>query len=182
MIDSPMIDSPMIDSPMIDSPMIDSPMIDSFPEQRLPVLSVLLSQAGQGPLLPDMLHSQMDWIDRNHVRLLLSSSSSSSLLFLLLLLFLFYCYLLCIPLVTTTQVPGSHHSPPPLHELYRLLSGDVRGFVVQQHMLLLQASPSAKMLLLNDAMFDWKPILGLFLWCTAHLVITQLFFDLLSLL
>jgi hypothetical protein len=66
--------------------------------------------------------------------------------------------------------------------VYRLISGDMRGFVVQQHMLLLQASPSAKMLLPNDAMFDWKPILGLFLWCTAHLVITQLFFDLLSLL
>jgi hypothetical protein len=84
--------------------MIDSPMIDSFPEQSLPVLPVLLSQAGQGPLLPDMLHSQMDWIDRDHVRLLLLSSSS--LLLLLLLLFLFYCYLRCIPLVTTLQVPG----------------------------------------------------------------------------
>ncbi len=35
---------------------------------RLPVLSVLLSQAGQGPLLADMLHSQLQWMNRNQVK------------------------------------------------------------------------------------------------------------------
>jgi hypothetical protein len=75
-----------------------------------------------------------------------------------------------------TQGQGSHHTPPHLHELYRLLSGDVRGFIIEQYKLLLQAGPSAKMLLPmvgsatggNQAklpvMFDWKQTLGLFLW------------------
>jgi hypothetical protein len=75
-----------------------------------------------------------------------------------------------------TQGHGSHDTPPHLYELYRLLSGDVRGFIIEQYKLLLQAGPSAKMLLpvLGSAtggsdvklpvMFDWKQILGLFLW------------------
>ena len=73
-------------------------MIDSFPEQRLPVLSVLLSQAGQGPLLPDMLQSQMDWIDRNHVRLLL-------LLFVLFLVLLLSSLLLLLLLFLLLPAP-----------------------------------------------------------------------------
>jgi hypothetical protein len=65
---------------------------------------------------------------------------------------------------TATQGHSRHETPPPLHELYRLLSGDVRGFIVEQHRLLLHAAPSAKMLLPSDVMFDWKQILGLLLW------------------
>jgi hypothetical protein len=38
-----------------------------FSGQRLHMVSVLLSQAGQGALLPDMLHSQLQWINRNQV-------------------------------------------------------------------------------------------------------------------
>jgi hypothetical protein len=53
--------------------------------------------------------------------------------------------------------------PPPLLELYRLLSGDVRGFVIGQHKLLLEGQVS-KMLLPQDVMFDWRQLLGLFLW------------------
>jgi hypothetical protein len=44
------------------------------------------------------------------------------------------------------------------------LSGDVQGFIVEQHKLLLQTAPSAKMLLPMGAMFDWRQILGLLLW------------------
>jgi hypothetical protein len=39
----------------------------SFSDQRLHMVSVLLSQAGQGALLPDMLHSQSQWFNGNQV-------------------------------------------------------------------------------------------------------------------
>jgi hypothetical protein len=48
--------------------------------------------------------------------------------------------------------------------MYRLLSGNVRSFIIEQHKLLLQSTPSAKMLLPMGAMFDWRQMLGLLLW------------------
>jgi hypothetical protein len=63
-----------------------------------------------------------------------------------------------------TQGKSSHQTPVSLHELYRLLSGNVQGFIIEQHKLLLQPAPSAKMLLPSRAMFDWRQILGLLLW------------------
>ncbi len=111
------------------------------------MMSVLLSQAGQGPLLPDMLHSQLQWINRNQVRAALVVLFDRN------------------PWFNLSIAQGkSHPTPAPLHELYRLLSGDVRGFIVDQHKLLLEGRPSSKMLLPMDVMFDWRQILGLLLW------------------
>ena len=67
----------------------------------------------------------------------------------------------------TVEQGKSHQTPQTpaaLHELYRLLSGDVHGFIVDQHKLLLEGRPSDKMLLPMDVMFDWRQILGLTLW------------------
>jgi hypothetical protein len=50
----------------------------SFSGQRLHMVSVLLSQAGQGALLPDMLLSQLQWINRNQVWVALVVSSDWS--------------------------------------------------------------------------------------------------------